>query len=320
MTPAASMQSLVQEYLDERRSLGFALGISGTQLMAFARFADRSGHRGPLTSEIILAWARGQATRATPITWARRLEVVRPFAKYRARIEAGTEIPAADIFGRAHRRLTPHIYTEAEIADLVAAAGRLSPQGTLRPATYETLFGLIAATGLRLSEALHLRCSDVDLDLDQLTVRRTKFCKSRLLPLHSTVTAALGRYAAVRQRHVAPSPDAFFFVSPSGAGLPDRTVHCVFERLRAALGWTARGTHPAPRIHDLRHTFICRRVLLWHEQGADIDNAMLALTTYVGHAKVSDTYWYLSGVPELMAAAGRHFERFASDFGENGHG
>jgi integrase len=320
MTLAASMQSLVQEYLNERRSLGFALGISGRQLMAFARFADQFGHCGPLSSDIILAWARGQATRSTPITWARRLEVVRPFAKYRARIEAGTEIPAADIFGRAHRRLTPHIYTETEITDLVAAAGQLPPQDTLRPATYETLFGLIAATGLRLSEALHLRCSAVDLDQNQLTVRCTKFRKSRLLPLHSTVTAALGRYVEVRQRYVVANPDAFFFVSPSGAALKDRTVHHVFEGLRTTLGWTARGTHPAPRIHDLRHTFICRRVLLWQEQGADIDNAMLALTTYVGHTKVSDTYWYLSGVPELMAAAGRHFEQFASDLGENGHG
>jgi integrase len=269
---------------------------------------------------LILAWARGQATRATPITWARRLETVRPFAKYRARIEAGTEMPAADVFGKTHRRLTPHIYTDAEIADLVAAAGRLPPQGTLRPATYETLFGLIAATGLRISEALHLRCSDVDLGQGQLTVRRTKFHKSRLLPLHPTVTAALSRYDAVRRQHIAFDPDALFFVSPSGAGLPDRTVHCVFERLRAALGWVARGNHPAPRIHDLRHTFICRRVMLWHERGADIDNAMLALTTYVGHVKVSDTYWYLSGVPELMAVAGRRFERFASDSGENGHG
>ena len=99
-----------------------------------------------------------------------------------------------------------------------------------------------------------------------------------------------------------------------------RTVHCVFAGLRAELGWVARGTYPAPRIHDLRHTFICRRVMLWHQVGADIDNAMLALSTYVGHAKVSDTYWYLTGVPELMAVAGRRFELFAADPGEARHG
>jgi|tagenome__1003787_1003787.scaffolds.fasta_scaffold20952460_2 integrase len=320
MMPAPSMQSLVQEYLDERRRLGFALQIAGAQLMAFARFADRSGHSGPLTSEIILAWAQGQATCATPITWARRLEIVRPFAKYRARIDVGTEILATDIFGRAHRRLTPHIYTETEITDLMAAAGQLHPHGTLRPATYEALFGLIAATGLRISEALHLQCADVDLDGGCLTVRQTKFRKSRFLPLHPTVTEALARYSVVRQHYIASGSDDCFFVSPSGAGLSDRTVQGVFQQLRAALGWTARGNHPAPRIHDLRHTFICRRVMLWHEQGADIDHAMLALTTYVGHVKVSDTYWYLSAVPELMAVAGQRFEQFASNPGDKDHG
>ncbi|AWK85972.1 tyrosine-type recombinase/integrase [Azospirillum thermophilum] len=316
----ASMQSLVQEYLDERRRLGYALSVPGTQLMAFARFADRSGHRGPLTADLVLAWARGEATRATPITWARRLEIVRPFAQHRARIEPGTEVPDADVFGRGHRRLAPHIYTDAEIVDLLAAARRLPPEGMLRPTTYETLFGLIAATGLRLSEALHLCCSDLDLGQGHLTVRRTKFCKSRLVPLHPSTMDALTQYLAVRQRHVPPVPEAPLFVSLSGNGLPTSTVHHVFMRIRADLGWIARGGHPVPRIHDLRHTFICRRVMLWHEHGTDIDNAMLALSTYVGHVKVSDTYWYLSGVPELMGIAGQRFERFASPPGGAHHG
>lgn len=320
MMPSPSMQSLVQEYLDVRRRLGFALTISGSQLMAFARFADRAGHCGPLTCEIILAWAQGEAMRATPITWARRLEIIRPFAKYRAQSEAGTEVPANDLFGRAHRRLTPHIYTDEEIADLLAAARRLSPVGTLRPATYEAFFGLIAATGLRLSEALHLRCSDLDLRRGYLTVRQTKFCKSRLLPLHPTTTEALAWYVTVRRRYFPWAPDARVFVSSAGTGMAARTVHNVFARIRADLGWVARGSHSAPRIHDLRHTFICRRVMLWHDHGTDIDNAMLALSTYVGHAKVSDTYWYLSGVPELMAVAGRRFEQFASEPSEARHG
>ena len=311
MTPKPSMQSRVQEYLDERRRLGFALTISGSQLMAFARFADQSGHRGPLNSRIIQGWVQGQIPLAKRITWARRLEVIRPFAKYCARFDPGTEVPEAGIFGKGHRRLTPHIYTDQEISDLLRACHRLPPRGTLRPATYEALFGLIAATGLRISEALHLRCADVDLAQGCLTVRRTKFCKSRLLPLHPTVTEALKRYMAFRQRHAPRSLQSHFFVSSSGAGLVNRTVHGVFERLREDLRWTARGAHAAPRIHDLRHTFICRRVQLWHQQGADIDHAMVMLSTYVGHAKVSDTYWYLTGVPELMAVAGRNFEQFS---------
>jgi integrase len=266
-----SMHHLVQEYLKERRDLGFALTIPGSQLQAFARFADASGHRGPLTRQLITRWARDEAKRATPLTWAKRIEAVRPFAKHRARVEPGTYVPDADTFGPSRRRLAPHLYTDQEIVDLLVAAGRLSPKGTLRPATYRTLLGLIAATGLRLSEALRLTCGDVDLDAGMLTVRQ---------------------------------------VSAKGTAPHQRTVHWVFGRLRKQLGWTARGGHAAPRIHDLRHTFICRRVRLWHEHGTDIDNAMVALSTYVGHAKVSDTYWYLTAAPDLMSVAGHRFEQF----------
>jgi integrase len=310
MTRALSMQSLVRSYLQERRRLGFDLSISGSQLMAFARFADRTGHRGPLTSRIILDWVQGNATRATRITWARRLETIRPFAKYRAQFDSATEIPAPNIFGCAHRRITPHIYTEQEIADLLAAASKLPTKGSLRPATYETLFGLIAATGLRISEALALRCADLDLAQGLLTVRETKFRKSRLVPLHPSATDAMARYAVLRQGYFVATQQSWFFISSSGTRLVDRTVHGVFEQLRRTLGWSPRGGHPAPRIHDLRHTFVCRRVKLWHAQGTNIDHAMLALSTYLGHAKISDTYWYLTGIPELMAVAAERFEYF----------
>ena len=313
MTPARSMQSLVKAYLQERRRLGFTLNISGSQLMAFARFADQAGHRGPLTSQLILDWAQGQARRTTRITWARRLEIVRPFARFCARFDPSTEIPRRGIFGRAHRRITPHIYTDREITDLLAAAAQLPPKTGSRSKTYETLFGLIAATGLRISEALNLRCSDVDLTQGLLTVRRTKFRKSRLLPLHATTTAALMRYATLRERHVAATQHSWFFISSSGAQIAKRTVHHVFQRLRQQLGWIPRGGHAAPRIHDLRHTFVCRRVQLWYAQGANIDHGMLALSTYLGHAKVSDTYWYLTGVPDLMALAAQRFEDFAEE-------
>lgn len=153
-----------------------------------------------------------------------------------------------------------------------------------------------------------------------LTIRQTKFSKPRLVPLHAMVATALQKYTAFRRRRVPMRPEAFFFLSSSGAGLVNRTVHSAFERLRTELGRTARGSYAVPRIHDLRHTFICRRVQQWHRRGATIDNAMVALSTYVGHAKVSDTYWYLTGVPELMAIAGRNFEQFASKFREGGRG
>lgn len=317
MTETRTMVSLTADYLSERRALGFDLSISGDQITAFARFVDEAGHTGPLTTGITLDWVQGKAKHAVPFSWARRLDVLRPFAKYLTRLDPSTEFPQSAIFGRSHRRLAPHIYSEQEICDLLAAARRLAPHGGLRPATYETIFGLIAATGLRVSEALHLRCGDVDLDQGVLTVRNTKFRKSRHVPMHATVVTPLNRYMAVRVRHGAINKDALLFLSSLGSELPKRTIHGLFRRLGAELGWTARGAHARPRIHDLRHTFICRRVQLWHENGADIDNAMAALSTYVGHAKMSDTYWYLTGVPDLMAIAGKRFENFAT--GEDHH-
>lgn len=320
MTEARTMLSLVEDYLTERRALGFDLRIPGDQITAFARFVDAAGHTGPLTTRITLDWVQGRAKHAKPFSWARRLDVLRPFARYLVRLDPATEFPQTAIFGRSHRRLAPHIYSEQEICDLLAAARRLAPHGGLRPATYETIFGLIAATGLRLSEALHLRCGDVDLDQGVLTVRNTKFRKSRHVPVHPTVAAALKRYMVVRVRHGAANRDLLLFLSSSGGLLPKRTIHWVFQRLRGELGWTARGAYAQARIHDLRHTFICRRVQLWHEHGADIGNAMAALSTYVGHAKLSDTYWYLTGVPDLMAIVGERFELFAATVGVGHHG
>jgi integrase len=320
MTETPTMLSLAKDYLSERRALGFDLGISGDQIIAFARFVDESGHRGPLTNQIILNWAQGRAKHAKPLSWARRLDVLRPFARYLARHDPATEFPQTAIFGRSHRRLAPHIYSGQEIRDLLAAARHLAPEGGLRPATYETIFGLIAATGLRLSEALHLHCGDVDLARGFLTVRNTKFRKSRHVPMHPTVVAALDRFMTVRAQHGAINRDSLLFLSSAGELIATRTIHWVFQKLRTDLGWTARGGHSQARIHDLRHTFICRRVQLWQEHGADIDNAMAALSTYVGHAKVSDTYWYLTGVPDLMAVAGKHFELFTTPVGGDRHG
>ncbi len=159
MTTMNAMQIRVQNYLDERRRLGHDLGIAGLRLSAFARFADDVGHKGPLTLQLIVDWAQGQATRATPITWARRLEVIRPFAKFCAQDDPGTAIPSADLFGRGHRRLTPHIYSDDEVVQLLLAAGRLPPAGGLRPATYQNSFRVNRRdriTSLRsLKSALH---------------------------------------------------------------------------------------------------------------------------------------------------------------------
>lgn len=305
MSQAPTMVSRVEDYLAARRHMGFDLRIAGQQLLAFARFADQAGHQGPVTIDVAVRWAQ-RGTRGTRLTWARRLEVLRPFTTYRSQFDAGTELVPPRFFGAAHRRLVPHIYTEQEIVSLIHAADQLRPRDGLRPLTYHTLFGLLAATGLRISEALHLKPRDVDVEQELLTVHQTKFRKSRLIPLHPTTATALREYVKARERTLGVKVEAFF-VSDRGKPLVYRTVHDTFETLRRRLGWVARGSHVAPRIHDIRHTYVCRALLRSYRQHQPIDQVIDALSTYVGHAKVSDTYWYVTAIPELMAIAAQRF-------------
>ena len=251
MKRSATMVSLVKEYLLVRRRMGFDLSIPGERLLAFGRFADQAGHSGPVTFDLAVAWAQSPPC-LSRLTSAWRLQILRPFLKYRAQFDVGTVIPPRGFFGSTHRRLVPHIYTEQEIAALLQAAGDLTPALGLRPATYRTLFGLLAATGLRISEALHLRPEDVDLSRGLLTVRRTKFRKSRLIPLHPTVVAALKRYAEIRRIKLGQRQPVAFFVSDRGKPLPYTTVVNTFVCLRRRLAWRGRGGYALPRIHDLR--------------------------------------------------------------------
>lgn len=312
MRLAPTMQARVDAYLAARRSLGFDLRIAGRQLLSFARFADQTGHRGPLTTAVAVRWAQS-ARRATRLTWARRLQTLRPFMTYRAQFDPGTEIAPSGFFGPVHRRLVPHIYTEAEIRALLDAAAQLRPVTglRLRPRTYATLFGLLASTGLRISEALALTPTDVDLSGASLTVRNTKFRKSRLVPLHPTTVAALTRYADIRRRRVSDRRIETFLISDRGTPLGDRMVHHTFASLRTRLGWIGRGDYAWPRVHDLRHTFLCRALVRSYQQPQGVDHVIDLLSTYVGHARVADTYWYVTAIPDLLALAGQRFAQFA---------
>ena len=317
MSARVSLQARVEQYLAERRKLGFALRSMGHGLPSFARYVASAGHHGPLTVELMATWASqpkgGRGDRATS---ARRLKMLRPFTGWLRQFEPATEVPDEAVFGAVPGRMTPHVYREPEIIELLAAARKLGPEGGLRPAVMETLFGLIACTGLRISEALGLLDADVDLRASVMTIRQSKFGKTRLVPLHPSAVQALERYRDHRACHVRTTPELPFFVASRGQllGQPvgDRQVHRVFGDLRRQLGWVDRGSHGTPRIHDLRHSFAVRRLVLWHEQGEDINQRMLALSTYLGHVKVSSTYWYLTGVPDLMGLLGQAFERYAS--------
>ena len=311
MKTASVLQTYVAQFLDERRRLGFASRSMGYALGSFARYIDSLETQGPLTVEVMAAWARCPNNDSdNPLTWARRLKILRPFARWLQQFEPGTEVPDDSVFGIVDQRLAPHIYTEEEIADLLVAARGLCPP--LRGATYETLFGLLAATGLRVSEAVHLLDADVDLRSGLLTVRRTKFAKSRQVPLHPSTLEVLRAYRLLRDQQVARTDEGPFFVGTrgerQGCALSLRQVDRVFRGLCNRLALVNRGAHHAPSIHDLRHTFVVRRILLWQAQGIDVDQQMLALSTYVGHAMVTNTYWYITAVPALMALAAERFE------------
>lgn len=316
MNPHIPMQTHAENYLSERRRLGYGLRTTGYSVISFARYIDTLNSQEPLTVEIMADWARqDQGNTGNPSTWARRLKNLRSFCRYLKQFEPRTEVPDDSIFGRIGQRLAPHIYSEQEIIDLLAAAHNLgSFIPGLRGATYETLFGLIASSGLRVSEAVHLLDTDVDLKSGMLTIRQTKFAKSRHVPLHPSTVEVLQRYRSQRNLSIEVTDDTTFFIGTRGRhlghGLDLRQVHRVFIGLRDQLGWINRGAHNGPRIHDLRHTFVVRRMLLWHAQGLDVDQQMLALSTYVGHAMVTNTYWYLTGIPELMAVAAERFESF----------
>jgi len=293
-----------EQYLEMRRKLGFAMRIEGAQLLRFARYAESVGHDGPLTVELALQWA--QASCGSQLNQARRLDVVRRFARYLKFSDAEAEIPQEGLLGPSYRRISPYIYSEDEIAALIGACRRLTPVNGIRPHTYATLFGLLACTGMRISEALGLSINDFDPDQGIITIFEGKFHKSRILPLHPSCVKALLDYRDLRESRRPPT--RAFFVTEWGTSLKYLKVLMTFRMLAENLNWS-RDT----RIHGLRHTFAVRKLLHWHRDGEDVHRRIAALSTYLGHCKVQDTYWYFSAVPELMALAAERFEHYAGE-------
>jgi integrase len=207
------------------------------------------------------------------------------------------------------KRAKPHVCNDEEIDALLAAALALPPEDGLRRWTYHYLFGLIAVTGIRLSEAISLERDDANLEAGVLTVRQTKFGKSRLIPLHPSTSAALRTYAERRDAHLGSRCGPHFFVAERGGRLLHQYVHRVFWRLSRETGLRRPGDHSGPRVHDFRHRFAIRTLLGWYREGMDVEQQLPALSTYLGHAYVRDTYWYLSACPELMQEAARRLDQ-----------
>jgi integrase len=243
---------------------------------------------------------------AKPDHWRRRLGWVRGFARYLATIDPESDVPSKDLLPARGDRVTPHIYSEAEIVALMAAARTVRPPSTA--ASIETVIGLMASTGLRLGEALGLDRQHVDLDQGVLQVRAAKQSKQRDVPLHPTTTGALRDYARVRDRYVPEPETPAFFVNGVGTRLSKHTVHPAFRKLIRQVGLEGRGQRTRPRLHDLRHSFAVRTLLDWYRSGAEVEREMPLLSTYLGHVQPVSTYWYLQAVPELLELIGRRLD------------
>jgi len=302
----STIHEAITAYLALRRGLGFKLRDAGRWLGQFASFLEQHGAEY-ITTQLALDWAT-QPVRVHPAYLTRRLSVVRGFAQYRSASDPRTQVPPLALLPHRFRRKAPYIYTDDEIGRLLDAAARLPSKTGLRPRTHVTLLGLLVVTGMRISEAVALDRQDVDLPAAVLTIRRSKFGKSRLVPVHASTCRALECYAQCRDT-IQPRPrTARFFVGEHGKGLTDWAARGTFVRLSHEVGLRGPADRRGPRLHDLRHRFAVSTLLRWYRSGIDVERHLPELSTYLGHGNVTDTYWYLSAVPELMRLVAARLE------------
>jgi site-specific recombinase XerD len=305
-----SLSKSLEEYLSLRRALGFKLEEDARVLAEFVSFLAGRG-ASHITTELAVRWAV-KPKNAQPTHWARRLRMVRLFAEYRSATDPRTEVPSQKLLPDLYRRKTPYIYTEEQVMRLIESAKQLPstvPSTTgLRAQTYCTLFGLLSVTGMRISEALALNREDVDLKQAVLTIRGTKFGKSRLVPVHKSTQQALLQYTHFRGR-ICPRPKTrSFLVCERGTRLGYWGVLRTFVRLSREIGLRGLSDSRGPRLHDFRHRFAVSTLVRWYRAGVDVERHIHILSTFLGHVKVSDTYWYLSAVPELLQLAAARLE------------
>lgn len=302
-----SLRKAVKDYLTMRRSLGFKLRDMGYNLRHFVSFMEQQ-RAFVITTDLALRWAQ-QPQNVQPAQWAARLSFVRSFARYWSATDPRTEIPPMGLLPYRTKRATPYIYSNDEIQHLLKAARDLPPSTGLRPWTYYSLFGLMAVTGMRISEVIRLDGADIDLRQGLLTIRLTKFSKSRLIPLHSSTVKKLKLYLQRRDELYPRHLTARFFLSNQGTPLTDCMVRWTFVKLSRQIGLRKVGDSFGPRLHDLRHRFAVTTLLHWYRTGLDVEQRLPVLSTYMGHSHVTDTYWYLSAIPELLALTKDRLEK-----------
>lgn len=301
-----TLREAIDEYLTLRRSLGFKLVQVGWLLQDAASFfeARRASH---ITLDLALQWAT-QPTNAQSAYWAKRLSALRGFARHHRVVDPRTEVPPEALLPYRPNRARPYLYTEQEVEQLMTCARALPSKGGLRGQTYATLLGLLAATGLRVGEALALKCEDADLNDAVLVIRRGKFGKSRLVPLHPSSQQALSQYGQQRDACLGRKTAIRFFVSQHGRPLTASSVRRTFRILCREIGLRQSDHCDEPRLHHLRHRFAMETLLRWYRSGTDIERRLPVLSTFLGHVSIADTHWYLSARPELMREAMQRME------------
>jgi integrase/recombinase XerD len=301
----SALRQSLDDYLKVRRALGFKLRTTEWCLRGFVDLLDAEGAKH-ITTELALRWARRPAN-GEPFTWAQRLSRIRQFAAWHRTRDPRTEVPAAGLLAASVRRKPPFIFSDEQIADIVREAAKLPSRRGMRACTFSTMFGLFAIAGLRISEAVALDRADVDLKERHLTVRDTKFGKTRLVPLSRSTVEALRRYAKQRDRTFPTATNPAFFLSESGRRVTSCATRYNFAKVSQATGLRApvKGYRHGrgPRVHDLRHSFAARTMVAWYRAGLDVERELPKLSAYLGHAHVNDTYWYIEAVPELLQLA-----------------
>ena len=303
-----TLRQAVREYLTMRRSLGYKLRDAGRELLDFVTFMEQH-HAAYITHSLALAWAK-QPSGVQPGYWAQRLSYVRMFARHRSAADPRTQIPPAELLPYRPKRARPYLYSDIEIRDLLSAALRLPDNDGLRPWTYHCLFGLLNVSGLRVGEAQNLELRDVDLREGVLTIRGAKFGKSRLVPVHVSTRSVLADYIARRERIWSRRPaSSYLFVSSRGNRLNGYDIRKTFCTLSRQIGLRGPSESHGPRLHDMRHTVASKILLMWYRTGEDAERRLPLLSAYLGHVRCSDTFWYLSALPELMHEAMSRLER-----------
>jgi integrase/recombinase XerD len=301
----SDLRLALTQYLAVRRSTGFQLKTAERILRSFVGFAEREASVH-ITTALALRWIQ-QPSKAQALTWSGRLSVVRCFAKWWSATDPQTEVPPWALLPHGPKRRHPCRWGEDDVPRLLQATALLPSCKGLRGLTYAVFFGLIATTGMRISEALALNRGDVNLEDGVLTIRRTKFAKSRLVPLHATTCRTLAAYAASRDHIAHRASTPAFFLSESGERITEWSARYNFARVSQKIG--LRRPEPrcrygrGPRLHDLRHRFAVQTLVDWYRAGLNVDREIHKLAAYLGHGSVSYTYWYIEGVPELLDLA-----------------